>query len=81
MLLNGDGVLAGAELKTSDKGTYCIVRILETSGKTFEVITRDMQLIDNIMRLQKLQNYTFIVDITQGKYPRYELQEIGKVIE
>lgn len=72
MLLKGEGIFAGQELKTSKKTgqIYTIIRILDTNGKLFEMLS------DNPVSAEQYKTIIFEVEVIQGQYPKYNFKNI-----
>ena len=76
MVFSGEAVLAGKETKQGKNGLYCVVRLLVESGKVFEVLTRENEVISDALKCNNLEKVYFEINVEQGKYPKYELISI-----
>ena len=68
MKLLGKGVLAGHEVKRGKNGEYGIVRFMEETGRTVDLFTNDMALIDRVEKAHRLREYMIMVDYVQNQY-------------
>ena len=65
------GIFTGYERKQGQRGEYAIVRFLDERGKIFECIVRNLDVIETISCLERLERVDFIADVdTRDSYTK-----------